>query len=155
MPVVLFHDGDRTPRHASLRMALFFKNYFSLSPSASIHASTLLLQSIVQERVLQKTATTHTLTFGDVQGWKRSSAPPHPPPFKKYQTRETLGAATHRSGGGTQRGRREMTSLSLCVCQDRNELLTVDKTSECNNVCCSFFYFPGFSPNMRACCATL
>lgn len=35
-----------------------------------------------------------------------------------------------------------MTPLSLC--QDLNELLTVDKPSECNNVY-SLFYFPGFS----------
>lgn len=155
MPVVLFHDGDRTPRHASLRMALFFKKLFLSLPLCKyprFHAAASVHRAGASPPENSDDA------HADVRGCARLEtkfSPPHPPPFKKYQTRETLGAATHRSGGGTQRGRREMTSLSLCVCQDRNELLTVDKTSECNNVCCSFFYFPGFSPNMRACCATL
>lgn len=38
-PVVLFHDGDRTPRHASLRLALFLCKYprFHAASASSVH----------------------------------------------------------------------------------------------------------------------
>lgn len=105
MPFVLFHDGDRTPRHASLSVK-------RRSSSASIRASTLglRLQSILQEQILLKTATTITLTCGDVQRWKRSSGPL---PAKKKVPNKTVGAATQEEWRRDPKRERERGGVTL------------------------------------------
>lgn len=107
MPVVLFHDGDRTPRHASLSVWRF--------SSASIHAGAASSVHRAGASSPENSDDAHA----DVRGCAtlETKFSPPPPPFKKYQTRETVGAATQRSGGGTQRegGREERDDPSLPV----------------------------------------
>lgn len=94
MPAVLFHDGDRTSRHASRQAKLFFCKYphFYGRSVSSVHRAGARSP---ENADMRGCATHRTLKAKFCL----------PPPRKKSTKQERVWEQRHRGGGGTQGGR--------------------------------------------------